>query len=155
MNERVVEILVYIMNEIRDDKQAATKLDLLSRDLLQRGYTENEISSAFSWLFDRYKADFEELIRNDGPSIDGSFRILHDLERMVITPSAHGYLLQLRALGIVDDAEIEQIIERAMMMGGSRIDENEIKSLVASTLFYPPGLPEGSFLFLELSKIIH
>lgn len=155
MNERVVEILVYIMSEIRGSRQVTTKLEMLSRDLLQRGYTENEISSAFSWLFDRYRADFEELIRNSGPTLENSFRILHDLERMVITPAAHGYLLQLRALGILDDAEIEQIIERAMMMGGSRIDENEIKSLIASTLFNPPGMPEGSFLFFELSKVIH
>jgi uncharacterized protein Smg (DUF494 family) len=155
MNERVVEILVYIMSEIHGTKQVTTKLDVLSRDLLQRGYTENEISSAFSWLFDRYRADFEELIRNTGPLLNNSFRILHDLERMIITPAAHGYLLQLRALGILDDGEIEQIIERAMMMGGSRIDENEIKALIASTLFNTSGTPEGSFLFFELSKTIH
>jgi len=155
MNERVVEILAYIMSEIRSDSQATTKLEMLSRDLLQRGYTENEISSAFSWLFDRYRADFEELVRNSGPTLVNAFRILHDLERMVITPAAHGYLLQLRALGILDDAEIEMIIERAMMMGGARIDENHIKSLIASTLFNPPGMPEGSFLFFDFSRTIH
>lgn len=155
MNERVVEILVYIMNEIRGKKPVATKLEVLSRDLLQRGYTENEISSAFTWLFDRYKADFEELIRNSGPTLNNSFRILHDLERMVISPAAHGYLLQLRELGILDDTEIEQIIERAMMVGSPRIEESEIKSLVASTLFNPQGFPEGSFFLFDDSKIIH
>ena len=155
MNERVVEVLVYIMNEIRDDKQAATKLDMLSRDLLQRGYTENEISSAFTWLFDRYKVDFEELLRHRDPASNHSFRILHDLERLVISPVAQGYLLQLRALGLLDDADIEGVIERAMMTGSPRIDENEIKSIVASMLFNPQGLPEGSFLFFDHGAIIH
>lgn len=155
MNERVVEILVYIMNEIRGNSPETTKLDVLSRDLLQRGYTENEISYAFSWLFDRYKTDFEELVRNTGSTLSNSFRILHDLERMVITPAAHGYLLQLRALEILDDGDLEQIIERAMMVGSPRIDESEIKSLIASTLFNPQGLPDGSFFFFEHSKIIH
>jgi len=155
MNERVVEILVYIMSEIRGNKTVAAQLEVLSRDLVQRGYTENEISSAFSWLVDRYKSDFEELARNSGPTLSHSFRILHDLERLVITPAAQGYLLQLRALGILDDADLEGIIERAMMVGSPRIDESEIKSLIASTLFNPQGLPEGAFLFFEPSKMIH
>ena len=155
MNERVVEILVYIISEIRDKKQAAAKLDVLSHDLLQRGYTENEISSAFTWLFDRYKVDFEELLRHRDPASNHSFRILHDLERMVISPAAQGHLLQLRALGLLDDADIEGVIERAMMTGSPRIDENEIKSIVASMLFNPQGLPEGSFLFFDHGAIIH
>lgn len=155
MSERVVEILVYIMSEIRGKKTAASKLDVLSRDLLQRGYTQNEIGSAFSWLFDRYKADFEELVRHNGPTLNNSFRVLHDLERMVISPAAQGYLLQLRQLGILNDTEMEQIIERAMMVGSPRLDESEIKSLIAAFLFTPAGLSEGSFFFFEDSKSIN
>lgn len=155
MNERVVEILVYIMSEIRGKNPAPSKLDVLSRDLVQRGYTENEISSAFSWLFDHYKTDFEELVRNHGPMLNNSFRILHDVERMVISPAAHGYLLQLRQLGILDDLELEQIIERAMMVGSPRLDEAEMKSLVATLLFVPQGVAEGSFFFFEDDKAVN
>jgi len=43
MNERVVEILVYIMNEMQGEKAAPNHMELISRDLLQRGYSENEI----------------------------------------------------------------------------------------------------------------
>ena len=155
MNERVVEILVYIMNAIRVGKPAANELEVISRDLLQRGYTENEISSAFSWLFDRFESDTEELVRHTGPRLKGSFRILHDLERIVISPEGHGYLLQLQELGILDDAEVEQIIERALMLGATHLSEAAIKSLVASALFHLEGMEKGEFFVFEDNAIVN
>jgi uncharacterized protein Smg (DUF494 family) len=155
MTERVVEILVYIMSEIRDGKPAPNNLEIISRDLMQRGYTENEISSAFSWLYERSQDESEELVRHAGPTLEGSFRLLHDLERLVISPEGYGYLLQLKHLGILSDAEVEQTIERAMMLGATHLSEADIKSLVASTLFNLEGASEGSFFVFEDSAVVH
>jgi uncharacterized protein Smg (DUF494 family) len=154
MNERVVEILVYIMTEIRGEKSVANHLELISRDLLQRGYTENEISSAFSWLFDHNQNESQKLVRQSEATLSGSFRVLHDLERLVISPQGYGYLLQLKQLDILSDAEIEEVIERAMMLGATRLSEAEIKSLVASMLFHFDGLNEAAFL-LEDDSLVH
>jgi len=155
MNERVVEILVYIMNEIQGEKAAPNHMELISRDLLQRGYTENEISSAFSWLYERHQNENEELVRHTGPTLPGTFRVLHDLECLVISPAGYGYLLQLKHLGILDDAEIEQVIERAMMVGATRLPEEAIKSLVASTLCNLAGMSDGAFFALEDNAVVH
>ncbi|MCG3119161.1 MAG: Protein Smg [bacterium] len=154
MNERVVEILVYIMNEMRGERTALNHLEVISRDLQQRGYTENEISSAFSWLYERYQNENEELVRHTGPTLPGSFRVLHDMERIVIAPAGYGYLLQLKHLGILDDAEVEQVIERAMMIGATRLSEEAIKSIVASTLFNLDN-GSGAFFVLEDSAVVH
>lgn len=154
MNERVVEILVYIMNEMRGEKAALNHLEVISRDLQQRGYTENEISSAFSWLYERYQHASEELVRHTGPTLPGSFRVLHDMERIVIAPAGYGYLLQLKHLGILDDAEVEQVIEHAMMIGATRLSEEAIKSIVASTLFNSDN-GGGAFFVLEDSAVVH
>ena len=62
MNERVVEILIYIMSEIRRNRNVTTKLDILSDSLIEKGYSESEISSAFSWLMDRLNNETEEII---------------------------------------------------------------------------------------------
>jgi uncharacterized protein Smg (DUF494 family) len=155
MTERVVEILVYIMSEIRDEKPAPNHLEVISRDLQERGYTKNEISSAFSWLYERCQNDNEELLYQAGPTLEHSFRVLHDLERIVISPEGYGYLLQLKHLGILNDVEIEQTIERAMMLGATRLPEAAVKSLVASTLFNLEGASEGSFFVFEDSAVIH
>ncbi len=155
MNERVVEILVYIMNEMRGEKAAPNHLEIISRDLQQRGYTENEISSAFSWLYERYQNENEEVVRHTGATLPGSFRLLHDFERIVITPEGYGYLLQLKHLGILNDAEVELVIERAMTLGATRLSEEAIKSLVASTLLDFAGANDGSFFVLEDNAIVH
>lgn len=139
MNERVVEILVYIMKEIKATDQRIGKLDILSKELEQKGYTENEISSAFSWLFDRIKDNFDELVKNTGPTLPYSFRVLHEVEKMIIIPEAYGYLIQLRELGLLDETELEQIIEHALMLGTSRVTLEDMKAIVASSLFNPEG----------------
>ena len=143
MNERVVEILVYIMKEIKSTEQGVGGLDLLSEELVQRGYTENEISSAFSWLFDKIKDSFDELVKNTGPTLPASFRVLHEVERMIIMPDAYGYLIQLKELGLLDETEMEQMIDRALMLGTSRVTLDDMKTIVASSMFNPEGIFEG------------
>lgn len=144
MNERVVEILVYIMKEIKSTEHGIGKLDILSEELAQKGYTENEISSAFSWLFDKIKDNFDELVKNTGTILPSSFRVLHEVEKMIIEPEAYGYLLQLKALGLLDETETEQMLEQALMLGSSRVTLQDMKTIVASTLFNPEGLFETS-----------
>ncbi|MFQ5707403.1 MAG: DUF494 family protein [bacterium] len=154
MNERVVEILVLIMSEINNGDNSA-KLDLLSKDLLKKGYTENEISSAFSWLLERMKSDSEELIENQGCIMQNSFRHLHEVERSIISTESFGYMIQLKELGIIDENQLEQILERAMMLGVSHINITEIKTIVASVLFNPENVTESSFFFFDEHPIIH
>lgn len=155
MNERVVEILVYIMTEMDGKQSQPDRLEVISRDLLHRGYTQNEISFAFSWLFERYEGETEELQRNNGATLAASFRVLHEAERMIIAREAYGYLLQLKQLRLLNDVQIEFVIERAMMSGLSRVNEAEVKALAAAVLFNPESANAGSFFFLEENKTIH
>lgn len=153
MNERVVEILAYIMTEIRGQNSNPDKLELISRDLLSRGYSQHEISFAFSWLFERYRGESEEVF-NISPASRGSFRVLHELEKAVITPEAYGYLLQLKQLRLMNDAEIENVIERAMMAGVAQIAAAEMKALIAAALFHPDDMRDKAFV-LDGNNVIH
>lgn len=155
MNERVVEILVFIMNQIRGNKSKLNKLEVLSQDLLNRGYSQNEISSAFSWLFERIRNDIEEIVKNTGTQSDFTFRVLHDLESMILSPEAYGYLLQLKELDLLDDFDVEQAIERAVMIGTPYVDLEEMKSIVASILSQQSGQFNGSYLFNPSTSTIH
>ncbi|MFQ5641067.1 MAG: DUF494 family protein [bacterium] len=149
MNERVVEILILIMNEIRNDSQGSQKLELLSKDLIKQGYTEGEISSAFSWLLSRLRNESEELVQDQDSASKNSFRLLHEIESSVISTQAYGYIIQLKELGIIDEHDVEQILERAMMLGTMKVTVEDIKSIAASLLNYYEGLGEGSYLFFD------
>jgi uncharacterized protein Smg (DUF494 family) len=155
MNERVVEILIYIMSEIRSNRKVSSKLDILSKNLIQQGYTESEISSAFTWLLARLKNDSEELVEQQSPSLKSSFRHLHEIERSIISVEAYGYIIQLKELGIIDETDTEQILERAMMMGSSEITTADIKSIVASMLLNYDAFIDGSYFLFEENSTIH
>ncbi len=154
MNERVVEILIYIMNEIRKNQSGLKKLDLLSKDLLKQGYTEGEISSAFSWLLNKLRNESDELVAEAEAASKHAFRVLHEVELSVITTAAYGYLIQLRELGIVDELDMEQCLERAMMLGTSKVDIDDMKAIAASILHQHDGLGDGAYLFFDEQPII-
>ena len=155
MNERVVEILVYIMTEIRGNNYQTERLEVISRDLVERGYTQIEISSAFSWLFERFSGEPEEFASGLDHTLPGSFRVLSEAERMVITPESYGYLLQLRQLNIITDFEIEVIIEKALMLGGTKLTVTDVKALVATALFNPKGFGDRALFLYDDNNVIH
>ena len=111
MQERIIEIIVYILGEFQQSAKAGQYKDF-SRELISRGYTENEINLAFSWIFNHLQPakNNENAYRYEANSI----RVLHDLEKLVIAPEAYGYLLQLWHLGLIKEYDMEDVIEKAL-----------------------------------------
>ncbi|MHB1048889.1 MAG: DUF494 family protein [Bacteroidota bacterium] len=130
MQEKIVEILIYLIGEIRKNTPI-TDIDLSV--LSQRGYSTTEISTAFNWLFEKISHG-ENIVTETGEISSTSHRVLHEAERMVITAEAYGYMIQLRELGLISDMDIEVIIDRIMMSGYPTVDGEEIKSHVAALL---------------------
>lgn len=127
--EKIIEIIVYLLNELRNNKQLG-EVDL--ENLTKLGYSANEINTAFSWVYSKIHAG-ESIFKSE---IKGhkSFRILHELEKNVISPEAYGYLIQLHELGLINDSDIEVIIERVMLSSYSKVDAPDMKAYVAAFL---------------------
>jgi uncharacterized protein Smg (DUF494 family) len=130
MKERVVEILVFLMTELREDKQLH---DIDLAPLRDRGYTTSEISAAFSWLYENMGSGDVEMISH-ARAARGSRRILHEVERTVLSLEAQGYLIQLVELSLLDDRDIETVIERAIGTGYAGLSVQEVKEIVAAVL---------------------
>jgi Smg protein len=140
MKEKVVEILIYIMSEIQGNKRLS-EIDL--GDLTRRGYTQSEISAAFTWLYDTMPLQDGVPVRPPD-SLSGSVRILHDVEKAVLGIECHGYLIQLRELGLLDLTDFERVIERVMMSGEEKIDLEDLRMIIASVLLSKEGRGNGS-----------
>ncbi|MDD8017855.1 MAG: DUF494 family protein [Bacteroidota bacterium] len=130
MQEKIVEILVYLISELRKDTPIG---DIDLSVLSQRGYSTTEISTAFNWLYEKVSHD-ENIITDTARSSPHSHRVLHDAERTVISADAYGYVIQLRELGLITDLDIEVIIDRIMMGGYPSVNVEEIKSVVVALL---------------------
>ena len=131
--EKIIEIIVRLLSLIQDNKQIANE-DL--ENLGRLGYSQNEINTAFSWLYRNFlpKENFTE---KSYKSL--SHRVFHNVEEKVITPEGRGFLIQLDALGLVTNVELENILERLMMTGLHHISINDVKLITANFLMEKYG----------------
>lgn len=152
MKERIVEILVYIMSEMQSNKGIG---DIDVGDLRDRGYTQSEISAAFSWLYDNVKLNETGMTRQSAP-VEGSRRVLHEVEKLMLSTEAQGYLIQLCELGLLDDRDLEIVIEKAIMAGVEKLSPLELQEVVASVLLSKSGsTPDANRSALYNRDTIH
>jgi Smg protein len=151
MKEKVVEILIYLMSEMQADKRL-NEIDLA--DLKRSGYTQSEISAAFSWLYDNMEVRDGTVSGAARPSAS-SRRVFHDLERVALSVEAQGYLIQLRELGLLNERDIEAVIERAMLSGVERLLVDDLRSIVVTVLFAKgnDGYSSGDWMFTSKDSI--
>ncbi len=133
MDQRLVEILMYVIGEIRSQRVELEEVETMSDDLLQRGFTPREVATALSFFIERFQKRVERR-EPDDVQLPHSQRVLHRIEKLFLNPKAYGYLLQLQHLGVLDARDIEMILEQILMVGHSRVTEDEVKLIVASHL---------------------
>ncbi|HDL04821.1 MAG: hypothetical protein DRP46_00165 [Candidatus Zixiibacteriota bacterium] len=141
MGNRVLEIVVFLMSHIKDHQGQLENLEDVSSYLKSNGFTDNEISSAYSWVLDQIQSD-SQFVLEDGQS-NISTRILTEQERRHFSSDAIGYLLQLRYLGLISDGLMEVILERATLMGSTAIDLEQLKIIIGALLFREPDFLEA------------
>jgi len=155
MERQIIEILVALVKEYPDGMITKEEFDKVSKELVESGYTPQEIESGFFWYQNR------QLIRQD-PNMAGefksnAFRVLHDVERIILRPEAYGYLIELKRLGLITMKELDAIVEKSVLLGGRQVDLDDIKIFVAAQImeqdgnFTSPGL--SYYLKIPINRI--
>ncbi|MBU1882009.1 DUF494 family protein, partial [bacterium] len=82
MYQRIMEILILLMDELGGSSSSLDEMDQLSDDLIERGYTEQEINTAFYWLYNRFQKESTPLYHKFDitPPEESAHRVLHTLE---------------------------------------------------------------------------
>lgn len=155
MYNRIMEILVLLMDKFGDRSWEVDQIDQLNNDLIERGYTEHEINTAFTWLYNRFGDDSGGKPLRKIESLEPgemSHRVLHEAESRYITPAAFGYLLQLRHLRLIGLKEMESIIERSLLFAVQPVSLEEIKSIAHLVLFEDNGPWNGHLKLIVPSR---
>ena len=133
MHTRVVDIIVYLMENLQAGKNLA---DIDLNPFIENGTNRSEISAAYSWVIQKKQMDAMENALSQGISSSSEqHRILHIAERLVIKSDAYGYLLELSNIGMLNQMDIEHIIESIMINTHERVDLEKMKKLVSRQLF--------------------
>jgi uncharacterized protein Smg (DUF494 family) len=134
MRSRILEIVILMVDYIQEKQGQFFNAEELSSALKTMGYTDFEISSAYSWLVERFDNSPEEYFSNF-PKMRVSNRVLTDYERRQLTPEAHSYLLRLLNMSLVDQEQFEAILERASLFAVQPVTLDQMKLIVSSVLF--------------------
>ena len=135
MQEKILEIVVYLMNRLSDLQGPMSSFDEMSADLRSMGFTDNEISSAYDWLLKHFEDYPDSFAVPASKTESRAVRVLSDLERHVISPDAYGYLLQLRQLNLLTTEQMEMILDRCALFMNEPVGLGEIKILASVALF--------------------
>ncbi|MEY3386518.1 MAG: hypothetical protein RIR53_1329 [Bacteroidota bacterium] len=124
--ERVMDVITFIIS-VQAPGSPLSSVD--TKSLKTFGFSEAEIAAALSWLMERARATDDDA--------SGRFRILHGIEQNIITPDAWGMLMMYHEMRFLSNDDVEQILERAVMLGMEReVDVAEIKAIIAAYVLY-------------------
>jgi len=138
------EVLVYLFENyfeanIRPDQ------DTLARELFAAGFDENDINRAFDWF-----STLEEMTRHSGASAhpgQDSLRIYAEAETAKINLESMSFLMFLEQAGVIDAAQRELVIDRAMALPEAKVTLDQIKWIMLMTLWNQGKT--GDYLFVE------
>ena len=133
MFERIIEIIMFVVGELKVNKSISNfEIDKLLLD----GYSKSEISTAFSWLADRF--EFSNLVEESAeelvPYSNKSFRIFHQAELELFTTEAVKNIFQLSSMDLISIEQIERLIEQAAFMSYGKMDDASVKREVAGDM---------------------
>jgi len=150
MQERIIEIIIFLLEQFQQKPEKDSATDL-SKELATRGYTDHEINLAFSWVTTHLQT------RNMHSGSDYELNAPVDdvdLEKLIITPEAYGYLIQVYHLGMLKEYDIEDVIDRALSVGSNHITLDDVKKVTAAIIFNSePG--SNNLFFQSGSNSIH
>jgi Smg protein len=133
VRERVLAIVSFIAQYFLDDRDILTESDLVE-ELLSSGFEAEEIDAAFSWMENQTLcAPTSSETSLVAPTL--SHRVFSSEENRALSSEARGFLVRLRAMGILDDEVHEDVIEKALQMSEDEVTLKEIKTITVLAMF--------------------
>ena len=134
MRNRVFEIVVFLIDYMQGDASRLSETDDLWTMLEAKGYSEEEISSAYSWLLKRFENTPQRYFSSFATT-HSSRRVLTPMERSQLTTEAHGFLIKLVDAAILSDEQFEIIMDRLSAYGPGPAILEQVKLVASSVVF--------------------
>ncbi|MBN2357736.1 DUF494 family protein [candidate division KSB1 bacterium] len=148
MKKDLLEIISSVIKEIRENSEEDVDLHFIVEMLIERGFSEEDISDAMVWLM-HHEETIERYVKDRGTNLPRAvWRTLHETESEAISPEAFSYLFHLRELELLSDDDMELIIERAVSLKTPSLDVEEIQDLIALVILdFENSVLKGYFQF--------
>lgn len=135
MQERIYEILTFLLKRILSKENQTMNHKLITHDLLDKGFEIGEIQEAFEILASTKHLDIEE---ENLPC--ESFRMFNDYEKFRFSIDAQGALILLEQFGIVTPYQLEEIIDTALSINLPEITKREVAFVAMQVIAESAGI---------------
>ena len=133
MRDRVLAIVNFIAQYVYEKNDFLTD-DRIIQELIRVGFNPDEIDAAFNWT---ENLAVETIVEEDAREcpVNHSFRVFSAEEKSALSLECQGLLSRLWTLGLVDSDEMDEIIGSALALDETGVSLQDVKAIVAVTLF--------------------
>ncbi|MFQ5693745.1 MAG: DUF494 family protein [Nitrospinota bacterium] len=135
MRERMFHMVNLMVEHLLKENSLSFYEPEMADLLRSHGYEPDEISEALHWLH-HFGPEGESGIPEREGGATTSFRTLGEEERLALAPEAHGYLLHLEQMGLIDDAMREEILQQALSLVENEITRDDIRAIALLVAFH-------------------
>lgn len=134
LRERVLAIVNLIAQYVLGSEESHISEQELITELIAVGYKAEEIDDAFTWMESIALQPAAESSSSEAMTTIQTYRVFSGQEKQAISPEAQGFLIKIRAMGLLDDELQEEIIDRATQASDDPVSEQEMKLIAILTL---------------------
>jgi Smg protein len=131
--ERMMTLFSFIADQVQDKQDLFDEEGKIMEALLNSGCILQEADAALTLMQTLVQKESDGLFA--GLCTPACMRTMNREERSWFTIDAFGFVTKLTNLGIVSEDQREELLERAMTAYPRRVGLDQIKTLVAFTLF--------------------
>ena len=147
MKENIFDVLMYLFeNYMEDEIEMLPDSDVIRTELLEAGFESCEVNKAFDWL------DSLSLQRTIKPTVAPAFRIFCAQEIEKLDLECRNLIMFLEQNGILNSANREIVIDRAMALENEEISMEKLKWIVLMVLL---SQPDEEIAFSRMEDIVY
>ena len=147
MKENIFDVLMYLFeNYMEDEMEMLPDSDVIRTELLEAGFESCEVNKAFDWL------DSLSLQRAIKPSVMPAYRIFCAQEIAKLDIECRNLIMFLEHNGILNSANREIVIDRAMALENEEISMEKLKWIVLMVLL---SQPDEEIAFSRMEDIVY
>ena len=147
MKENIFDVLMYLFeNYMEDEIETLPDSDDIRTELLEAGFESCEVNKAFDWL------DSLSLQRAIKPTVTPAFRIFCAQEIEKLDLECRNLIMFLEQNGILNSANREIVIDRAMALENEDISMEKLKWIVLMVLL---SQPDEEIAFSRMEDIVY
>jgi Smg protein len=148
MKEDIFDVLIYLFENYMDNEAFGEFIDsdAIQTELLEAGFEQPEVTKAFNWL------ESLNLQYPIASSQNPNFRIFCSQEQAKLDIDCQNLLIFLEKNGILNSANREIVIDRAMALEDEDISLEKLKWIVLMVLL---SLPDEALAFSRMEDMIY